>query len=100
MLRSETAYQDKLIKKLRHRFPGSFIIKNDPEEYQGIPDLLVLFGTHWCMLEVKLSTTARAQPNQKHYIDLFNEMSFAAFINPSNEEQVLKEMEYSFGLSW
>ena len=100
ILRSETVYQNKLITELKHRFPGCFVLRNDPEEYQGIPDLLVLFGSHWAALEVKLSSRARVQPNQMHYIELFNEMSYASFICPETEEQVLKEMEYSFGLDW
>lgn len=100
VLRSEAVYQDRLIKKLRQRFPGCFILKNDPEEFQGIPDLLVLFGSHWCALEVKLSQRAHVQPNQMHYIELFNQMSYASFISPDIEEEVLKEMEYNFGLSW
>ena len=99
-LRSEAAYQDRLIKKLKHIFPGCFVLKNNPDDVQGIPDLLVLFGTYWAMLEVKLSATARVQPNQTYYIDLFNDMSFAAFIHPDNEEEVLDALQYSFGLRW
>ena len=99
-LRSETAYQNRLIRTLRQLFPGCFILKNDPEEYQGIPDLLILYGTHWVMLEVKLSATARAQPNQEHYVNMFNEMSFCAFIYPEIEGQVLDELQFAFGTRW
>jgi len=99
-LRSETAYQDRLIKKLKQIFPGCFVLKNNPEDVQGIPDLLVLFGTHWAMLEVKISMSARVQPNQNYYVELFDQMSFAAFINPQNEEEVLDAIQHSFGLSW
>lgn len=100
MLRSEATYQNKLITNLKKRFPGCFILKNDPEEYQGIPDLLILFGAHWAVLEVKLSSNSRVQPNQEHYIKLFNDLSFGAFICPENEKQVLQDLEYSFGLDW
>ena len=100
MLRSEAAYQARLIKRLKQVFPGCFVMKPDPEEYQGIPDLLILFGSHWSALEVKLSRTARVQANQKHYIELFNEMSYASFICPENEDQVIKELELAFGLEW
>ena len=100
MLRSEAAYQNRLIKKLRVMFPGCFILKNDPEEYQGIPDLLILFGNHWAMLECKISASARAQPNQEHYVQMFNEMSFCAFIHPEIEGQVLDDLQYSFGTHW
>jgi len=100
MLQSEAVYQDRLIKKLRQVFPGVFILKPDSEEFQGIPDLLILFGTHYAFLEVKLSPKSRVQANQMHYIELFNEMSYASFICPDTEDQVIKEMEYSFGLEW
>jgi hypothetical protein len=90
---NEKEYQHELIKKLRIIFPGCFILQNDPSEFQGIPDLLILFGDRWSMLEVKKSPRARIGPNQQHYVDLFNEMSFAAFICPENEVEVLNELQ-------
>ena len=92
MLRSEATYQVKLIKRLKILFPGCHIIKNDPSDTQGIPDLLILYNDKWSALEIKMSATSHRQPNQKHYIDRFSEMSFAAFIYPENEEQVLDEL--------
>lgn len=98
-VRSEAAYQNKLIKKLEVLFPGCHIQKNDPTENQGIPDILILFKKHWSMLEIKLSSVSDRQPNQDYYIDKFNDMSFAAFINPQNEEQVLYDLQQSFGVN-
>lgn len=95
----EVAYQAKLIKKLQVMFPGCFIMKNNPSENQGIPDLLILFGNQWAMLEVKLSDSFYDQPNQFYYIDMFNNMSFAAFIHPLNEEQVLHDLQSALGVS-
>lgn len=95
-MKGETVYQGKLIKKLKRMFPGCFIIKNDPAEQQGIPDILILFGMQWGMLEVKMSNTAHEQPNQEYYIKLFDYMSFASFINPDNEEQVLDDLQSAF----
>lgn len=97
-MRSETVYQNELIGKLEVMFPGCFILKNDPTEIQGLPDLLILFGNSWAMLEVKLSATSRTRPNQPYYIDFFNDMSFAAFIFPENEEQVLYDLQSTFGV--
>lgn len=95
--RSEAVYQKHLIKKLLSMFPGSFIIKNDPDENQGIPDLLILFGDRWAMLEVKALTSSSIQPNQEYYVSFFNEMSFCSFINPRIEEQVLHDLQHAFG---
>lgn len=92
----ETAYQGKLIHKLQQMFPGCFIIKNDPSDVQGIPDLLILFRDQWAMLETKISVRASRRPNQDHYIDMFNEMSFASFIYPEIEEEVLRDLQFAF----
>lgn len=97
---NEGVYQNKLIKKLQIIFPGCFILKNDPGTNQGIPDILILFGKRWAMLEVKISPRSRIQPNQRHYVDLFDEMSFCAFINPDNELEVLNDLQQSFGSLW
>lgn len=99
-MRSEAAYQAKLIKKLQVMFPGCYIFKNDPAELQGVPDILMLFGDRWSMLETKRSVSAPIQPNQEYYVDLFNSMSFASFISPEVEEQVLNDLQQSFGAVW
>lgn len=88
----EAAYQTKLIKRLEAMFPGCHIQRGDPSELQGIPDLLILFGGRWAMLEVKTSADAKDQPNQPYYVEKFNNMSFAAVIHPQNEEGVLYDL--------
>lgn len=98
-MRSETAYQRKLINKLQRLFPDCFIMRNPPSEVQGIPDVLILFGTNWAMLEVKRSLNEDIQPNQEYYINLFNDMAFASFICPETEEQVLNELQLAFGVT-
>lgn len=95
----EVAYQSKLIRKLQSMFPGCFILKNDPSENQGIPDILILFGNQWAMLEVKISERFSVRPNQCYFIDIFDDMSFAAFIYPQNEEEVLDALQSTFGVS-
>lgn len=94
-MRSETAYQNRLINKLRELFPGCHIQRNDPRENQGIPDLLILYHGRWAMLEVKASVGSRSRPNQEHHVGTFNEMSFAAFIYPENEDEVLHDLAAS-----
>ena len=92
----ESQFQKGLIKEIKDRFPGCFVLKNDPNYIQGIPDLTVLHGNHWALLEVKNDPNAKHRPNQDYYISKANEMSFSAFINPDNKEEVLNEMEQSF----
>jgi hypothetical protein len=93
---TEKQYQAKLIKKLEAMFPGCMVLKNDPALYQGVPDLVVLWHKHWASLEVKLSPMSNRQPNQDYYIENLNEMSFAAYIYPENEEEVLNALQQAF----
>ena len=92
----ERDYQSDLIKKLRLLFPGILILKNDSGYLQGILDLSLFYGSHWAMLEVKASATAPEQPNQRYYVEMCNDMSFAAFIYPENEGEVLASLQQSF----
>lgn len=92
----ERDYQAALIERLRELLPGCFILKNDSGYLQGVPDLLVLFRDRWAMLEVKPHERAVQQPNQEYYIDELNQMSFAAFIFPENEEDVLNDLQQAF----
>lgn len=92
----EADYQRYVIQRLRDEFPGCFVLKNDSSLVQGIPDLLVLYKNTWAMLEIKVSPRSRVRPNQRYYIDLFDEMSFAAFLNPENEEEVFRDLQSTF----
>lgn len=92
----ENAYQAELIKKLRRRYRGCVILKNDSGYMQGVLDLTILFEDKWAMLEVKAYEGAPVQPNQDYYVGLFNSMSFAAYIYPENEEEVLRELDKAF----
>jgi len=89
----ENKYQAELIKKLRDLFPGCMILKNDTSYLQGIPDLSIFYRDRWAMLEVKADSDSPNQPNQPYYVDKLNEMSFAAFIHPSNEQDVLSALQ-------
>lgn len=95
----EAIYQRKLIRRLEQIFPGCQILKLDPSENQGHPDLLILFRDQWAMLEVKFEAGAHEQPNQAYWVQVFDEMSFASFIHPQNEEQVLSDLQYAFGVT-
>lgn len=92
----ENRFQADLKKELRDRFPGCVVLKNDPNDIQGIPDLLVLYKKKWAMLECKRESTASHRPNQDYYIELMNKMSFARVIYPENKEAVLDELQQAF----
>lgn len=92
----ESQFQSKLIKRLKKLFPGCLVMKTDPTYIQGLPDLLILFNDRWAVLECKKSGKASHRPNQDYYVDRMNEMSFARFIYPENEEEVLNELQQTF----
>lgn len=92
----ERKYQAELIKKLRRLFPGCVILKNDSGYMQGVPDLILLWNDKWAMLEVKADADSHEQPNQQWHINRLNEMSYAAFVYPENEEEVLDEIQRQF----
>jgi hypothetical protein len=92
----ETRYQRELINRLKQQFPGLVVLKNDPQHFQGIPDLTLLFEDRWAELEVKASEDAPEQPNQGYYIGMMNHMSFAAFVYPENEEEVVHGLQRAF----
>ena len=93
---TEGQYQNKIINKLKERFPGCDVLKTDANYRQGYPDLIVLWHDYWAALEVKISPSANIQPNQDHYIQTLNKMSFAAYIYPENEEEVLNALQQAF----
>lgn len=93
----ERRFQTKLIKDLKETFEGCIVMKNDAGYIQGIPDLLILHNDRWAALEVKRSANAKHQPNQDYYVGKMDEMSFARFVCPENEEEVLHELCEAFG---
>lgn len=92
----ENTYQAQLIRRIKDRFPGCVVLKNDSSYQQGIPDLTVLYGEQWAMLEVKLGPHATIRPNQEYFVEQLDTMSFAAFIHPDNEEDVLNALQSTF----
>lgn len=92
----ERDYQPHVIKRIRRLFPDALVLKNDTSYMQGIPDLLIIIGEWWGMLEVKKSAGERVQPNQEFYVDKLNAMSFCDFIYPEVEEEVLHALQRSY----
>lgn len=90
----ESKFKTKVKEELSNLFPGCYIFKQD--DFQGIPDMLILWRGRWAMLEFKRETHADKQENQDYYIDVFDKMSFAAFIFPENKVEVLDALQRSF----
>ena len=99
MSKLESKYQKELIRKLQDIFTGCIVVKNDPNYIQGIPDLLILYKDKWAALECKRNCKASHRPNQDYYVSKMEEMSFAAFIFPENEEFVLNRLKRYFGIA-
>nr|DAM44937.1 MAG TPA: hydrolase [Caudoviricetes sp.] len=97
MSAKENKYQRDLIKKISRLLPGSLVLKNDPNYIQGIPDLMILHGDMWAMLEVKASRLAKVQPNQEYYVNQLTQLGFARFIYPENEQEVFNDLLIYFG---
>jgi len=95
-MKRENKFQHELIQTIQNRWPGSVVLKNDANYTQGIPDLLVLYENQWAMLECKRSANEPHQPNQDYYVSKLNGMSYASFICPENEDEVLNEMDRYF----
>lgn len=93
MGKKESDFQKDFIKKIKDTFPGCMVLKNDPTYIQGVPDLLVLYKDRWAALECKKSKSAQARPNQPYYVEKMNNMSYASFVYPENEEEVLNEIQ-------
>ena len=89
----ENAYQAKLIKRIRKELDGCVILKNDSSYLQGVPDLVIFHGDKWGMLEVKAAIDSPFQPNQAYWVSELNHMSFAAFIYPENEDEVIRDLQ-------
>lgn len=96
MAKKESAFQAQLIKDLKKLYPGCVILKNDSSYIQGFPDLTIFYEDRWAVLECKKSENEPHQPNQDHYVETLNDMSYSSFIFPENKEKVLNELEQTF----
>lgn len=92
----ESKFQSNLVKELKLLFPGSYVLKLDPTNHRGIPDLLILFGKKWATLECKESSKASHRPGQNRNVEVMNDMSYSSFIYPENKEKVLNDLQELF----
>ncbi len=97
MGRLENEYKRGLKKRIESRFPDCIILKNDEQMLQGIPDMTILWGPWYAVLEVKRNALAPFRPNQEYYLNEVLKMNGIAFvIYPEIEEEVLDALQHSF----
>lgn len=89
----ENKFKTQLCSKIKKMLPGCIIIHPNPNEHQGIPDIIVLYKNTWGALEGKKEAGASHRPNQDYYVRLMNAMSYSAFIFPENEKEILDELQ-------
>lgn len=89
----ESEFQSQLIDEIERLFPGCVVLKNDTTFIQGFPDLTILYGKRWAVLECKKNERAPFQPNQEYYLEKLGGMSFASVIWPDIKEEVLDELQ-------
>jgi hypothetical protein len=95
-MKLESEFQHNLKKELKELPPGCMILKLDPNDTQGIPDLLILYENKWATLENKKSAKAKHRPNQDYYVEKMDNMSFSRFIYPENKEEVVEKLTSFF----
>lgn len=96
---TEKIFERHLIEELEELFPGAFVLKMFPGYIQGFPDRLIIYNDRWAAFEVKRTMHSRHQPNQAHYINLLDTMSYASFVYPENKEVFLHEIQRAFRIS-
>ena len=92
---NENQYQALLKKEIRKRIPGCMVLKQDPNEVQGIPDLAIFYKDKYAILEVKISAHEKYQPNQEYYLEQFGKHVYSETIYPENEKEILDELEHA-----
>lgn len=89
----ESEFQHDLIVRLENDIGSDgYVLNLDGAYIQGFPDILILYRGRWAALECKRRANSPCRPNQKYYIDHLDELSFASFIHPGNEEEVLNDL--------
>ena len=96
MAKLESKFQKELMDKIRDRYPGCVILKNDSSYIQGFPDWTILYKDKWAVLEAKRAKNAAKQPNQEYYVDKLNNISFSRFVYTDNSEEVLEDISKYF----
>lgn len=94
----ENEFQMKLKKKIKKAVPGSVVLKNSPNDILGIPDLTVLGPNgKYAILECKRASDSNIQALQDYYVEKFNKSSYATFVSPANQKEVIEDLKRILG---
>lgn len=96
MAKLESKFQKELMDEIRELYPGCVIVKNDSSYIQGFPDWTIFYQDKYAILEAKREEKAKHQPNQDHYVEKLDRMSFSRFVYPENKDEVLRELDIHF----
>jgi hypothetical protein len=92
----ESKFQKELMDEIRDLYPGCVIVKNDSSYIQGFPDWTIFYKDKYAIIEAKREKNAKHQPNQDHYVEKMNSMSFSRFAYPENKDEVLRDLDIHF----
>ena len=85
----ENKFKDKIKKRL-NLFPNSYHFTKEAVSLRVIPDIIGCSNGKFFALEVKASRNSNKTEMQKHILEKIKRAgSFASFIYPENEEEVL-----------
>ena len=92
----EKDFQKDLMDEIKRLYPGCVVLKNDAGYIQGFPDWTILYKDKWAVIEAKKDKNAKKQPNQDHYVNKLDNMSFSRFAYPENKDEVLRDLARVF----
>ena len=92
-MRRETKFKKMFKKKLKRLYPECIIVEADPTYFWSVPDVYFFLGSFWAALEFKRTEGSSRRPNQEYWVEVLDKMSFARFVYPGVEEEVLSELE-------
>lgn len=89
----ESKLQSNIRKYLKAKGCYVLVIQPQPGIPSGCTDIIFMIEGFWGGIEVKDSPKAKYQPLQKETIEKFNNWSWAKRVDPSNWEDVRRELE-------
>lgn len=93
----ESKFKTRLRNRIEKEFPGAIVMHTNPVERRGAPDLVVLYKDKWVALEGKQESKSSHRPLQDYRVEEWNKLSFARFVEPSNEQDVIDDMHAYLG---